>query len=276
MTTLSLQVFTSPTHGFGRRGQTFSPTTSTVVFGEREVVLIDAQYIKDDVTALGDLIEQTGRTLTAIYVTHGHADHYFGIGQLLQRFPTARPLATPAVVEDINRTLDDAVKQWTAMFGDTVTAPIVVPEALSSTVIDLEGHELRVVEVSQGDIAPSTILHIPSIEAVIAGDVAYNQIHAMLAFCGPTDVDGWVASLDRIARLNPRTVVAGHKKPEAPDDDIASIVDRTRQYIRDFQDTVAATGTADEVIEAMSAKYPDLGNLHTLRVSAAARFGTRP
>jgi glyoxylase-like metal-dependent hydrolase (beta-lactamase superfamily II) len=32
-------------------------------------------------------------------VTHAHADHYLGIGALLERFPGARPLATAGVVE---------------------------------------------------------------------------------------------------------------------------------------------------------------------------------
>jgi len=48
-------------------------------------------------------------------------------------------------------------------------------------VIDLEGAELRVIEVGQGDIRPSTVLHVPAIDTVVAGDVIYNQIHAMLA-----------------------------------------------------------------------------------------------
>jgi glyoxylase-like metal-dependent hydrolase (beta-lactamase superfamily II) len=270
---LSLQVFTSPTHEFGRRGQTFSPTTSTVVLGEREAVLVDAQYIRDDVAALGDLIEQTGRTLTAIYLTHGHADHYFGIGELLRRFPGARPLATRAVVEDIGRSHDDAVKLWHTMFGDAVATPSMLPQAMAGNVIDLEGHEIHVVEVGQGDISPSTVVHIPSIDAVIAGDVAYNQIHPMLAHCGPRECDAWIASLDRIDGLAPRTVVAGHKKPDASDD--PSIVDELRRYIRDFQDTFAASSGWEELVEALTAKYPDHGNLYTLRYSAVARFEGR-
>jgi hypothetical protein len=56
----------------------------------------------------------TGTKLTTIYVTHAHADHYLGIGALLERFPGARPLVTPGVVEAIKATLD--VQQ--AVVGD--------------------------------------------------------------------------------------------------------------------------------------------------------------
>jgi len=32
--------------------------------------------------------------LRTTYVTHGHGDHFFGLGALLDRFPTARGVAT--------------------------------------------------------------------------------------------------------------------------------------------------------------------------------------
>jgi hypothetical protein len=42
---------------------------------------------------------------------------------------------------------------------------------LDGAVIDLEGHELRIVDVGQADTAPSTIVHVPRLDAVIPGDV---------------------------------------------------------------------------------------------------------
>src|SRR2546423_2372789 len=158
---LHTHVFTSGAREFGRHGQTFSPTTSTLVTGEAEAVLVDAQFLESEIHALGDLIEQTGKRLTSIYVTHAHADHYLGLGHLVDRFPGARPVATPAVQAAIEATLDDQMKQWKAMFGDDAAQPTALPAALDGGVIGLEGHELRVIEVGQGDIAPSTVVHVP-------------------------------------------------------------------------------------------------------------------
>jgi glyoxylase-like metal-dependent hydrolase (beta-lactamase superfamily II) len=272
---LRTHVFTSAAREFGRHGQTFSPTTSTLVAGESESVLVDAQFIEAEVSALGDVIEQTGKKLTAIYVTHAHADHYFGLGQLTSRFPDARPVTTASVLASINATLDDQVKQWTAMFGEANAQPTVVPASLQGDVIDLEGHELRVIEVGQGDIAPSTVVHIPALDAVIAGDVAYNRIHPMLGLSGPDGWPAWIDSLDQIERLGPKTIVAGHKRPDASDDDVATILDGTRGYIRDFREAVAASDSANEVVEIMKAKYEDYGNLTTLLFSASAAFPRR-
>jgi len=182
---LHADVFIGPFLPFEQGGGTFAATTSTLVSGPSEAVLIDAQHIRTDVAALAEFIGRTGKRLTTIYVTHGHADHWYGAGDLLATFPDARVVATVPVVEYINQAAEIETQQWAAMFGERVATPTAVPETLEGLTIELEGHELRIVEVGQGDIQPSTVVHIPDLDAVVAGDVVYNQIHAMLGLGGP-------------------------------------------------------------------------------------------
>jgi glyoxylase-like metal-dependent hydrolase (beta-lactamase superfamily II) len=270
---LETHVYTSAARPIGGDpNRTFSPATSTLVVGNAEAVLIDAQYTESEITALGDMIEQTGKRLTSIYITHGHYDHYYGLGQLVTRFPDAKPVATAAVVADINATLDDQAKQWQGFFGDDFAKASVLPQPLEGNGIDLEGQELRVIEVGQGDIAPSTVVHIPSIDTVVAGDVVYNRIHPMLALTGPKEWQAWIDSVDQVARLGAKIIVAGHKRPDASDGDLETILDGTRAYIRDYRDAVAASSTASDVVEIMKNKYEDYGNLTTLMFSARAAF----
>ena len=185
---LELRVFTGPTRVIaGDPNRTFSPTTATLIFGATDAVLVDALMILEDVDALGDMIASTGKRLTTIFITHGHGDHFFGSDRLIARFPGARAVTTPGIVDYINAHIEDDAKLFTAMFGNTVATATSRPSRLDGDVIVLEGHELRVIEVGQGDIAPSAVLHIPSLDAVIAGDVAYNQIHQMLGLGGPAE-----------------------------------------------------------------------------------------
>jgi hypothetical protein len=69
---------------------------------------------------------------------------------------------------------------------------------------------------------------------VVAGDVVYNGIHMMLALTGPKEWQAWIESIDRIAGLGAKTIVAGRKRPDASDDDVATILDGSRDYIRDL------------------------------------------
>jgi glyoxylase-like metal-dependent hydrolase (beta-lactamase superfamily II) len=269
---LRAEVFIGPFLPFERGKGTFAATTSTLVFAASEAVLIDAQHIRTDVAALGDLIEQTGRRLTTIYVTHGHADHWYGAGELVARFPEARLVATAPVVEYIHQAADVEAQQWAAMFGDRVAKPTAVPEALSGLTLELEGYELRIVEVGQGDIRPSTVVHIPAIDTVVAGDVVYNQIHAMLGLSGPRGWERWIQSVDAVEKLSPQTIVCGHKKPESSDREVDRILDETRTYISDFAEGAQGLDSAEELVGLMKSKYPDFGNNWTLHFSANSWF----
>lgn len=267
-TALELEVFTSPAHTLRDGQNTFSPTTATLIAGVSDAVLVDALFMEEDIAALGDMVEASGRRLTSVYITHGHADHYFGLGRLLERFPTARPVAAPEVAEYIAASVEAEITAFQRLFDELVT-PTVLPVALEDDVLELEGQELRVIHVGQGDIKPSTSLHIPSLDAVVAGDVAYNQIHQMMVFGGPDEWQAWIESVEKLEALTPRVVVAGHKRPEAPDDDARAILGGTRSYLEDFAGAVALGLPAPEIVAVMTEKYPGHGNLTTLRHSAA-------
>ena len=84
---LELRVFTSPDRIIGDPNRTFSPTTSTLIFGDTDAVLVDAQMITEDVDALGDMIASTGKRLTTIFITHGHRDHFLEASISWHAFP---------------------------------------------------------------------------------------------------------------------------------------------------------------------------------------------
>jgi glyoxylase-like metal-dependent hydrolase (beta-lactamase superfamily II) len=272
---LRAEVFIGPFLPFEQGGGTFAATTSTLICGSSDAVLIDAQHIRTDVAALAEFIGNTGKTLTTIYITHGHADHWYGAGDLLAKFPDARVVATAPVVEYINEAKEIEGQQWAAMFGERVATPTAVPEALDALSIELEGHELNIVEVGQGDIRPSTVVHIPDLDAVVAGDVVYNQIHAMLGLSGPSGWQRWLQSLDAIEKLSPSMIVVGHRKHESSDYEVNRMLDETRSYISDFAEGAQRLDNADELVELMKSKYPDFGNRWTLHFSAQNWFSRK-
>ena len=196
---------------------TFSPTTATLVTGATEAVLIDAQYLKDDVRDLGDLIERTGKQLTTIYITHAHQDHYLGFGPLLERFPGAKCVALPHVIEAIKDTMDMQTEQWKMMFGDACVTAGPVPEPMDGHTLFVDGSPLNIIEVKQADVHPTTIVHIPEIGVVVAGDSVYNEIHPMLGLSTPAEWQDWLETVDVVESLKPRMIVAGHRRPDGDD-----------------------------------------------------------
>lgn len=268
---LALQVYLSPMNPIpGPGDRWFSPVTSTLIAGETDAVLVDSGFIKKDIAALGDFIAASGKRLTTIFVTHGHADHFYGSALLAERFPGVQVVALPAVVADIATHLEEGLAMFRALFGDAIASPDLLPTALDGDTIELEGHHLKAIEIGQGDIAPSTILQVPELNALIVGDIGYNQFHQMLAFGGPREWQDWIASVDKLEGFNPKTIVVGHRKPEASDDDVAGILNGTRQYIRDFAAAAETATSARDIVAAMLERYPDHGNPTALHSSAAA------
>ena len=66
----------------------------------------------------------------------------------------------------------------------------MLPHLLTTGTLDLEGNELRVISIGQADTAESTVLYVPSLAAVVTGDLAYNQVHMMTAETGDRGLHG--------------------------------------------------------------------------------------
>ena len=110
--TLGFNVFTAPGKAMvGERPRPFGealgfdPMTSTLIFGEHDAVLVDALTTVAEAEALADWVALHHRNLRIIYITHGHADHFYGLSVLLARFPNARAIATPNSVQEMRKFL---------------------------------------------------------------------------------------------------------------------------------------------------------------------------
>jgi glyoxylase-like metal-dependent hydrolase (beta-lactamase superfamily II) len=234
--------------------------SSTLVYGEREAVLVDTLVTFDQVDALANWIDRFDKHLTAIYVTHGHTDHWIGLSRLRERFPDARGLARPkvhdrAVFEATNPAL---AGYWRSVFPGEVPEKPVLPDRFEETSIELEGHELNVIDIGQGDTEHSTILHIPSIAAVVGGDVVYNEVHMMTAETDEASRADWIGNLDQIAALEPEIVVSGHPRVGAPN--VPRTISESQQYLRDFSRVVDNEETVEDIVSAMLELHPDRDN----------------
>jgi glyoxylase-like metal-dependent hydrolase (beta-lactamase superfamily II) len=243
--------------------------TTTLIYGEREALLVDT-FLSDQQTAeLADWIAASGRRLSTIYITHGHPDHFFGLKLLRDRFPEARAIATPEVVDAMQAALQPvSVENWRRRFPELIPNSLTVAERLDRPAFKLEGNDIIAVDIGHTDTDHTTCLHVPSIALVIAGDAIYNGTHPYLVESNHEGLLAWLAAIDKIEALKPQAVVVGHG-PLDPDN-APRHIEETRRYIRDFMRLDAETTTARELYDSMLALHPDRINPGSLWGSANA------
>jgi glyoxylase-like metal-dependent hydrolase (beta-lactamase superfamily II) len=232
-------------------------TNFTLVMGEKEAVLIDAPFLKSDAHRLvGDILD-SGKTLKAIFVTHMHPDHFFGLAVLKDAFPEVQVYAQPQAAAEFERAYANRLAFWGPQIGANAPSRPVAPTPYAEKTYTLEGQPIELIGPVQGDAAVSTLFWVPSARAVICGDVVFNQSVPGLFGQGRAQRAAWVAALDRILALQPDIVVAGHTRPGAPATRAA--VDYTRGYLVAFERAVDASRTPEEVVSAVTRAYPEAG-----------------
>jgi glyoxylase-like metal-dependent hydrolase (beta-lactamase superfamily II) len=252
----------------------WSPLTHTLVYGPRTAAVVDPPITRAQAGALADWIAAHGRDLAYIYVTHWHGDHWFGTAELLTRFPRARVLASPATRERMRASVADGTVPplWTALFpgqlsdGAAIAAAAAVVEEVPTDGFAVDGSPLHSVETGHSDTDDSTVLHVPELGLVVAGDVVYNNVHQYLAETPNGGTEAWHRALDTVAALNPRHVVAGHKdarRPDAPSD-----IDETHRYLDATSALLDARLSRAEFFIRVLKLYPDRINPYTAWLSA--------
>jgi glyoxylase-like metal-dependent hydrolase (beta-lactamase superfamily II) len=254
----------------GKEALAWVTNTVTLIYGERDAVLVDTFLSAEHSKELVDWVAASGKNLTTIYVTHAHGDHYFGLKLLLDRFPNARAIATPAVVKGIREQITpEFIKSfWEKRFPGQIPEQLVAPEVLEGDEFELEGQKLVVIDIGHTDTVNTTSLYVPSTDLVISGDGVYNNTHLYLTECDEKARLEWLTALDKIESLHPRAVVAGHGVLD-PDNDPRHI-EETRKYILDFNRVLESTTTARELYDKMLAIYPERVNPGSLWAAANA------
>jgi glyoxylase-like metal-dependent hydrolase (beta-lactamase superfamily II) len=252
----------------------WSPLSHTLIYGSREALLTDPPITRAQADTLAQWVRVHDVPLRYIYLTHGHADHWLTTNYLLQSFPDATVVSTPAILSRIaDETPDGTIPAlWTSLFGDAAPeAPVTVNgTAFPASGLRLDGHELFAHEVGHSDMDDTSVLHAPSIGLVVAGDVVYNNVHQYVAEGRNGGIEAWHRALDAVAGLSPRSVVAGHKDARRPD--LASDIDETRRYLDAAASVIEQSADRAGFYASVRDRYPDRVNPWSIWLSALRLF----
>lgn len=244
------------------------PVSSSLITGDKEAMLVDAQFGVGDGKALVELVRASGKTLTTIYISGGDPDFYFGLEPIVAAFPAAKVIASSAVVAHIQQTKDAKLNYWGPILAAQAPKKIIVPTVFDGTRLTLEGHSIEVQEIN----SHQAYLWLPSIKTALGGVLVSSGIHLWTADSQTTRARAeWVAALQRLAALQPTTVIPGHYLGAVPEGDQA--VTFSRDYLQTYDKLLSKKPTSAELIEGLKQAYPALPIDDGMAISAKVNTG---
>jgi glyoxylase-like metal-dependent hydrolase (beta-lactamase superfamily II) len=263
---LSITHFT-PNHG------SLFPVSSSLIEGPTEVMLVDAQFEKDDATALVEMIQATGKPLTTVFISHKDPDFYFGLDTIRAAYPEVKILATPETVNGIEKTIQLKYDFWGPILKEKAPSDLIVPEVLQGDSLTVDGEKIQVIGLDGHDPL-HTYLWVPGEKTMLGGVVLYENVHVWMADNQTLESrDHWRVTLDQISTLGAERIIPGHVMGSSREDE--SIIDFTRGYIAAFEAAAEAAQSSGDLVANMQAAYPEFDNTGDLQLSAQVFTGER-
>jgi glyoxylase-like metal-dependent hydrolase (beta-lactamase superfamily II) len=245
-------------------------STSTLFYGEKDAILIDASQILSDSYRLVSEILPMRKRLTHIYVSHFHPDHHFGLAVLKFAFPGARIVALPSVVKDIVFTSSDKVDLWAIdRFGPgEIPKATTVPMPMAEPRLELEGEEILVSDGWEGDSINNSAVWVPSIRVACATDIAFHDCHIWPIESNVARRAAWRRDIARLREYDARIIIPGHcdeekiRMMEEVAEDASrtytDCVDWSVRSLEDYDEVYVAAGSAEDLVAGVYKKYPDM------------------
>lgn len=229
--------------------------TATLVTGQSEALLVDAGFTRADGHRLVAAVLDSGKTLTAVVISHADPDFYFGAEVLADAFPEARFLATPAVAAAMAKKYEGKLKAWAAL-GANLPTGLVETKPLTGD-LQFESHTFQL-KGAPAALPDRTYLYQAQDKVILGGVLVFADEHVWIADTPREEqLDAWDALLAEMQALEPTLVVPGHRLPSAAAD--ASALAYTREYIAAFRRIVAAAADGPSATEQLLNAYPQAG-----------------
>lgn len=244
------------------------PITSTIIYGNKDAILVDAQFQKQYAEQLVKEIKATGKNLTTVFISHSDPDFYFGLDVIKKAFPNAKIISTAQTAYLISASKDDKMVVWKPQLKDDAPSEIIVPEAVNA-IPDLEGNRI---EIRQNPQDPAhSFLWIPSIKTIVGGISVSTDSHLWMADTqNEKAIDQWIGQIDAMKALKPEQVVPSHfaNLSLSP-----GSLDFVKNYLENYKKAITENKSSDAAIKFMISKYPDLPGKDELGMGVKVFFG---
>jgi glyoxylase-like metal-dependent hydrolase (beta-lactamase superfamily II) len=229
---------------------------SVIVMGKKECVVVDCQWTLANAYRVTAEIIDSQLELKAIFATHSHPDHYWGMGYMQQAFPNAKCYMLPEDLHLYNHQYQAKLDEWEPIMGKNnlcrKQAENIIP--LDTGYLELEGEKIEVFDHVMGDYRWNSVVWIPSIKTMYGSDVLFNQAHPFTCEVTAPQRAQWIRDIEKMEKYNAEVVIPGHQKEGCPFD--GSAYKYTKDYLIATEEELASTKDSASFFYNMVKRFP--------------------
>jgi glyoxylase-like metal-dependent hydrolase (beta-lactamase superfamily II) len=232
-----------------------------LVSDHNSTVIIDAGFNDVDASGIAALANSMNKTVTSIFITHPHPDHFGGLPYLHVAFP-----GVPAYVA--NTMIAQATVGAAILFSGSANFT-VMPLVNTSTIPGLSVDLMVNADFKPAESDVTSIVYEPSQQIVFTGDLVYNRQFLFLGGTVNADkLNNWIDILDQFdSTYSGWTMYPGHGEATP---NITQVIREDRKYLIDWMHNLCDVANITvELKGRMMAAYPTWGNSLLLDFSIA-------
>lgn len=242
--------------------EAFLANATHVIESPNGVVVVDGQFIVPYAMQFRGYIDSLGKPILRVYLSHGHPDHFFGLGGA---FADTEIYALPETIAFLEQYGESIRSSRAEIFGPFVPGQLAMPQhTVTAGTEVIDGVTYEFVRNTDAEADFQLAIKLPDLGIYITQDLLYSGAHIYITHT----LDHWISILQGLYDSEYEVFLPGHGAPA----DKAE-VKTTIEYLQTAKKLLAEGLDADAFKAALLEAYPDRSGAAIFDIYLPLLFG---